>query len=122
MSNKNASNLHGDLFIFDSEAGVTYGWRGALGTTAEVGDNDHQGDAVYKGLAIGTAGVGNGLATYLYATDFHNGRIDVFDSTFADVVGCLRRPEASQGVRPVRHPEPQGIALRDKCEDAGGQR
>ncbi len=60
------------------------GWRGALGTTAEVG-NDHSWDgAVYKGLAIGTADVGSGPQQYIYATDFHNGKIDVFDKTFAD--------------------------------------
>jgi uncharacterized protein (TIGR03118 family) len=83
VSSTNAGDFHGDLFLFDSEAGVISGWRGALGTTAEIGNNDHAGDAVYKGLAIGTADVGKGLATYLYATDFHNGRIDVFDNAFA---------------------------------------
>ena len=100
------------------------GWRGALGTTAEVGNDDHAGDAVYKGLAIGTADVGKGMATYLYATDFHNGRIDVFDNTFASQTwsGRLRRPEAPEGLCAVRHPEPQGIAVRDVREDAARQR
>jgi hypothetical protein len=36
------------------------------------------GGAVYKGLAVGRVG----HHEYLYATDFHNGRIDVFDSSF----------------------------------------
>jgi uncharacterized protein (TIGR03118 family) len=34
--------------------------------------------AIYKGLAIG----GNGSAHFLYATDFHNSKIDVFDKDF----------------------------------------
>jgi Bacterial Ig domain len=42
---------------------------------APGGDN---GGAVYKGLAIAK----NGGATFLYATDFHNNRIDVFDAHF----------------------------------------
>ncbi|MFO1427396.1 MAG: TIGR03118 family protein [Steroidobacteraceae bacterium] len=36
------------------------------------------GGAVYKGLAIANNGSGN----FLYATDFHNGKVDVFDATF----------------------------------------
>ena len=35
-------------------------------------------DAVFKGLAIGVSGGGN----FLYATDFHNGTVDVFDRSF----------------------------------------
>jgi uncharacterized protein (TIGR03118 family) len=34
--------------------------------------------AVYKGLALAN----NGSADFLYAADFHNNKIDVFDSTF----------------------------------------
>ena len=78
-----AGDFHGDLFLFDSEAGLITGWRGALGTTAEVGNHRFGGDAVYKGLAIGTADKGAGPASYLYATDFHNRRIDIFDRAFA---------------------------------------
>ena len=102
VSSTNAGDFHGDLFLFDSEAGVISGWRGALGTTAEVGNNDHAGDAVYKGLAIGTADVGNGMATYLYATDFHHGRIDVFDSTFASQTwaGAFTDPNLPKGYAP----------------------
>ena len=77
-----AGDFNGDLFLFDSEAGIISGWRGALGTTAEIG-NDDFADAVFKGLAIGTADVGDGAQQYLYATDFHNGQVDVFDRTFA---------------------------------------
>jgi hypothetical protein len=102
VSNTNAADFHGDLFLFSSEAGVISGWRGALGTTAEVGNGDHAGDAVYKGLAIATADVGKGMATYLYATDFHNGRIDVFDSSFASQTwpGAFTDPKLPKGYAP----------------------
>ena len=61
---------------------------------------------------------------YLYATDFHNGKIDVFDKRLrrSDVGRGVRRPEAPQGLRPVRHPEPQRHDLRDVREDPAGQR
>jgi len=36
------------------------------------------GGAVYKGLAIANNGSGN----FLYATDFHNNKVDVFDAAF----------------------------------------
>jgi uncharacterized protein (TIGR03118 family) len=39
----------------------------------------NSGGAVYKGLAIAN----NGTANFLYAADFHNNRIDVFDPAFA---------------------------------------
>jgi hypothetical protein len=44
-------------------------------------DNSGSG-AIYKGLTIATDGNGR---TLLYATDFHNGKIDVFDTSFTPV-------------------------------------
>jgi uncharacterized protein (TIGR03118 family) len=102
VSSTNASDFNGDAFLFDSEAGVISGWRNALGMTAEIGNDDHAGDAVYKGLAIGTADVGSGMATYLYATDFHNGRIDVFDNKFGSQTwaGAFTDPKLPKGYAP----------------------
>ena len=82
-ANAAAGDFNGDVFLFASEAGMITGWRSALLGTAEVGNNDFAGKAVFKGLAIGTADVGQGPAQYLYATDFHHRRIDIFDRTFA---------------------------------------
>ena len=50
-------------------------------THAVIGYDDGAGGAVYKGLAIAN----DGAANHLYATDFHNGKVDVFDGTFAKV-------------------------------------
>jgi uncharacterized protein (TIGR03118 family) len=97
-----AGDFNGDLFLFDGEAGKIFGWRGALGTTAEVLNDDFAGDAVYKGLAIGSADVGGGSQQYIYATDFHNGRVDVFDRTGAAQtwVGAFTDPKLPKGFAP----------------------
>ena len=65
------------LFIFDSIAGNILAWNGAQGNTAKnvVSNPGH----VYTGLAIGANSGGNRL----YAADFANNHIDVFDGTFA---------------------------------------
>jgi uncharacterized protein (TIGR03118 family) len=64
------------LFIFDSEDGAIRAWNGAQGTTAIV--VVPSAGAIYKGLAIANTADG----PRLYAADFHNARIDVFDGSF----------------------------------------
>jgi uncharacterized protein (TIGR03118 family) len=69
------------LFIFSGEGGFIAGWNQASGTNTVItypAANGDPGGAIYKGLAIAAVGTAN----YLYATDFHNNRIDVFDATF----------------------------------------
>ena len=48
------SGFNGDRFLFVSEDGTISGWRGALGTTAEI--LQLPSDAVYKGAALATVG------------------------------------------------------------------
>jgi uncharacterized protein (TIGR03118 family) len=78
------------LFIFDGEGGTIAAWAKDSGATAVTAYDDGIANgtqhAVYKGLALGTI---NG-ATYLYATDLHNNKVDVFDTTFS-------KPAAMQG-------------------------
>jgi uncharacterized protein (TIGR03118 family) len=69
------------LFLFDSEAGLISAWNGSLGTTAEVEVDATSQGAIFKGLAI--AQTANGPR--LYATDFHNRRVDVFDGNWQPV-------------------------------------
>ena len=66
-------------FIFATEDGVIAGWAPTVNPTNAilVKDNASTG-AQYKGLALGAGGNGQ----LLYATDFHNGKIDVWDSGF----------------------------------------
>jgi uncharacterized protein (TIGR03118 family) len=77
-------------FIFDGEGGTIAAWAKDSGATAVtayddgvVNGADH---AVYKGLALGAVSG----ATYLYATDLHNNKVDVFDTNFS-------KPAAMQG-------------------------
>jgi uncharacterized protein (TIGR03118 family) len=78
------------LFIFDGEGGLISAWAQDSGATAVTAYDDGiingADHAVYKGLAIGTVSGG----TYLYATDLHNNKVDVFDTSFS-------KPAAMQG-------------------------
>jgi uncharacterized protein (TIGR03118 family) len=60
-------------FIFDSEDGTISAWRG--GSTAALVTVPATAGAEFKGLAISNGPSG----PRLYATDFGNGRVDVFD-------------------------------------------
>jgi len=66
-------------FIFDTESGLIRAWNNAQGTTAARVADRSDVDASYKGLAIADTAAG----PRLYAADFHNRRIDVFDTNFA---------------------------------------
>src|SRR6267378_4427903 len=70
-------------FVFDTEAGQVRGWPGSGTQTVVLADRSAVG-AIYKGLALATTTAGDRF----YATDFHNGRVDVFDSTFNLVTGA----------------------------------
>jgi uncharacterized protein (TIGR03118 family) len=87
-------------FIFASETGNITAWLPALGNTAQIVAS-HPG-RVYKGLAIGTAIGGNRL----YAADFANGNIDVYDGTFAltTVSGGFADPTIPNVAGNVYHP------------------
>lgn len=69
------------LFIFAGEDGTISGWNPAVDPTHAVlpssADLSATG-AVFKGVALGAAGSAN----FLFATDFHHGFVQVFDSTF----------------------------------------
>ena len=68
------------VFLFATEEGAIYGWNPSVNSAAAMKVASSNG-AIYKGLAIAM----NGGKRYLYAADFHNGRIDVFDSSFNKV-------------------------------------
>src|ERR1700688_1362270 len=78
------------LFIFGGEGGTIAAWAKDNGATAVTAYDDGTvngtNHAVYKGLALGTVSG----ASYLYATDLHNNKVDVFDTNFA-------KPAAMQG-------------------------
>ena len=65
------------LFIFATESGTISGWNPNVDPTSSVIAVPSDG-GVYKGLAIGS----NDDGTFLFAADFHNGTVDVFDQNF----------------------------------------
>jgi uncharacterized protein (TIGR03118 family) len=86
-------------FIFAGEAGTIAGWNPTVNpNTAITMHDDGAGGAIYKGLAI----AGDGTSTFLFATDFHNSKVDVFDGTFTKVTsaGAFEDPDLPQGFAP----------------------
>jgi uncharacterized protein (TIGR03118 family) len=80
------SNGRPAAFIFDAEDGGISAWNLPLNTQAVlVVDNSSprpSKSSVYKGLAVAMRSPGGST---LYATNFHKGTVDVYDSTFAKV-------------------------------------
>jgi uncharacterized protein (TIGR03118 family) len=76
------------VFIFDTENGTIDGWNPMVGANGsnpsmvtEVAHN-RGAKAVYKGLALAQASDGK---PHLYATNFHSGRIEVYNGAFQRV-------------------------------------
>jgi len=92
---------HGNArFIFSSEDGLISAWSGGLDAfVVWPKPGDPASDAVYKGLAIATVGADG----FLYASDFHNAKVDVFDSSFTQAnlgPGAFRDPSIPRGYAP----------------------
>jgi uncharacterized protein (TIGR03118 family) len=69
-------------FVFDGEDGQIRAWRGgSTGALVTVPNSVTGADAVLKGLAISNGSSG----PRLYATDFHDNRVDVFDGSWTMV-------------------------------------
>jgi uncharacterized protein (TIGR03118 family) len=65
-------------FLFATEGGTILGWSPTVNaTTAIAGVDRSSAGAVYKGLAT--------VGDRLFAADFHNARVDVFDASFKPV-------------------------------------
>lgn len=126
-------------FIFASEDGTISGWNPGVPppvapatrstvTIVEVDNSspDPLGGSVYKGLAIATTAAGDRL----YATDFRNGRVDVFDGMFAPVSlpGAFVDPGIPAGFAPFGIQEANGIVYvtyamqdADRKDDVAGR-
>jgi len=84
-------------FVFDSEDGTISAWR--IGSTAaQVTVDMSSSDAVFKGIAISNGPSG----PRLYATDFANRSVDVFDGSWAPVQmpGAFVDPTLPQNYSP----------------------
>ena len=69
-------------FLFDTLDGTISGWNPGVDRAHSVVKVDNSGvGASYTGLAMGTSG----SVTYLYAANFHSGKIEVYNSSFTPV-------------------------------------
>ena len=84
-------------FLFDSEDGTISAWRGGSTGALVTVDRSPFG-AIYKGLAISNGPSG----PRLYATDFHNARVDVFNGGWQLVTapGAFVDPKLPDGYAP----------------------
>jgi uncharacterized protein (TIGR03118 family) len=110
-------------FIFDGEGGTISGWAPSVnfGTAITAVDNSASG-AVYKGLAIGSTGG----QTYLYASNFNSGEVEMYNSSF-DLVKTFTDPNVAAGYAPFNVQNLDGtlyvtFALQDsaKHDDVAG--
>ena len=91
------------VFMFATESGTILGWNPSVPLPApstmafKVVDRSGVG-AIYKGLAIASGA----SRDFIYATDFHNGRVDVFDGNFHRVTrpGRFVDPHLPSGFAP----------------------
>jgi len=87
------------VFIFAGEGGTISGWSPSVNmSNAVIAVDNGAKEKIYKGLAIASVGG----APRLYAADFHNGVVDVFDGNFAPVVvsGAFVDPGLPAGYAP----------------------
>jgi uncharacterized protein (TIGR03118 family) len=93
----NSAIFNGNNFLFVSEDGTISGWRGALGTMAEVLQTGSSAN-VYKGVAEASIGTN----TYLYAANFRNGSIDVLKANSGEpnLTGNFTDPGIPSGFAP----------------------
>ena len=93
------------FFLFATESGTILGCMGVplpapskSAVTVVPNASAPAHGAVYKGLAVAQTQSGD----FLYAADFHNNRVDVFDSTFHPVTtpGAFVDPRLPKGYAP----------------------
>jgi len=84
------------VFIFAGEDGTISGWAPSVATDHTiVAVPNATREVIYKGLAIGSSAG----AQFLYATDFHNGMVEQFDSGF-NPVRSFTDPTVAAGYAP----------------------
>jgi uncharacterized protein (TIGR03118 family) len=85
-------------FIFVGEDGTIAGWAPNVNPTVAIKVPTPATNANYKGVTLG----GNGTTHLLYAADFRNARVDVFDGAFKPVMtpGAFTDPYLPRGYAP----------------------
>jgi uncharacterized protein (TIGR03118 family) len=94
------TNTGAAAFIFATEGGEILGWNPTVGGGTDAVPGGAHAGAIYKGLAIGVSA--DDGHNYLYAADFHNAAIDVYDASYAVVslAGDFTDPGIPAGFAP----------------------
>lgn len=82
-------------FLFATKSGMILGWTPSVnGAAAVVGADRSSAGALYTGLATAN--------DRLFAADFHNARVDVFDAAFKPIAatGGFKDPKVAKGFAP----------------------
>ena len=107
-------------FIFATEDGAIVGWAPSVDPTHAIllVDNSASG-AVYKGLALSAGGSG----PLLYATDFVNNKIDVFNGSLTPVIipGAFTDPRLPAGFAPFGIQAINGDIYVSYAKQSGGK-
>ncbi|MDB6023192.1 MAG: hypothetical protein JWQ04_3049 [Pedosphaera sp.] len=103
--------FNGDLFIFAGEDGNISGWRGALGTTAEL--LVARSNAVYKGITLVT----NTGTPLLLLANFREATVDVYDTNLN--LTQFSDPKAPAGYAPFNVQNLDGLVFVTFAEQNG---
>jgi uncharacterized protein (TIGR03118 family) len=82
--NGDANAFAGDRFIFVTEDGTISGWQPGFDGAAKLRVDNSGSGAIYKGVALARAG----KSARLFAADFHNNKVDVFDTEYKVEGSC----------------------------------
>ncbi len=90
-------NGQSSFFIFDTEDGTISGWN-TVGSAAILAVDNSATHAVYKGLAMIT----NGSGSFLLASNFNSGAVEVYDTNFhlANLASNFTDPTLPAGFAP----------------------
>src|SRR5262249_13817463 len=111
------------VFIFATEDGTISAWNPQVDPNHAVLQINTFGAAVYKGLALGSNSQGN----FLFAADFRQGTVDMFNSSFG-FAGLFTAPSlTSRGFAPFGIANLNGLLYvtfakqdADKHDDVAG--
>ena len=87
------------IFVFATESGIISGWNPTVDPNNAIAGYTAPDGAIYKGIALGNSGGAN----FLFATDFHNNKIDVLDKNYAltpQAAGAFTDPNLPAGYAP----------------------
>lgn len=119
VHNADPNSFDGDLFIFVTEGGTISGWQQPMGGQATQRVDNSADEANYKGVTI----VSSDSGPRLFAADFHNGKVDVFDANYAPIeTEGFTDPDLPAGFAPFNVEELEGrVAVTYALQDDEGE-